>query len=376
MKKSKLGPEYVVEVYDPKTGMRGFLVIDNTVLGPGKGGLRMTPNVSKEEVFRLSRVMTYKCAIADIPFGGAKSGIIWNGDSLLKKKYIQSFAKKIRFLTPERYIAAPDISTGETEMQWFVEATRKWHSATGKPANFCMLAFGKEGEKCGIPHEFGSTGYGVAQATHVAIKYLGLDPKKTTVAIEGFGNVGSFTFKHLKKMGYVVVAVSDSRGTAYLEKGFDEDILKNLKSEGKSVSDYPGAEKLDREAIFELPVDVLIPAGVADVINEQNKDKVRAKIIVEGANIPMRENIEDELFRKGILIVPDLVANAGGVISSYAEYLGINPKKDMFPMIRAKIHKATKEVLEKSIKEKRNPRTVAVRIAEEKILKKINSRKK
>lgn len=179
--KDRFGPEYIIKVYDPKIGMRGFLVIDNTALGPGKGGIRMTPNVGEEEVFRLARTMTWKNALAGIPFGGAKAGIIWPGGSdELKKQYIQSFARAIKLFTPKKCIAGPDVNTGEKEMQWFVEATGNWRSATGKPANLCMKSFGKTGEKCGIPHEFGSTGFGVAETAKVAAKLKGIDIKKNS----------------------------------------------------------------------------------------------------------------------------------------------------------------------------------------------------
>ncbi len=192
------GPENIVKVYDPKIGMEGVLVIDNTAFGPGKGGIRMTANVTEEEVRRLSRAMTWKNALADIPFGGAKSGIRWNKTQGKEKKaFIQSFARKIMPFIPSRYIAGPDVNTGKKEMQWFVEAIGNWHAATGKPANYCMKLFGNKGEKCGIPHEFGSTGFGVAQATRVALEQAGLNLKNATVAIHGFGNVGIFAYKFL-----------------------------------------------------------------------------------------------------------------------------------------------------------------------------------
>src|SRR3989338_8162781 len=204
----KFGPERVLKVYDPKIGMKGFLVIDNTALGPGKGGIRMTPNVTEEEVGRLARAMTWKNALAGIPFGGAKAGIVWEGGTPEKKKqFIQSFARAIKPFLPKKYIAGPDVNTGEKEMQWFVEATGNWRSATGKPAGLCMKIFGKSGEKCGIPHEFGSTGFGVAHAAKAAAEAAGLDIRKATVAIEGFGNVGSFAFQYLKELGANVVAV-------------------------------------------------------------------------------------------------------------------------------------------------------------------------
>lgn len=365
--KDEFGPEYIVKVYDPKRGMMGFLIIDNTVLGPGKGGIRMTPDVTEEEIFRLARTMTWKNALAGLPFGGAKAGIVWGGGSEeLKKKYIQSFARFIKLFTPKLYIAGPDVNTGEKEMRWFVEATGNWRSATGKPANLCMKIFGKPKEKCGIPHEFGSTGFGVAEATKIAAELRDIDIKKATVAIDGFGNVGSFTFKYLSEAGVKIVAVADREGAIYNPNGLEIQRLNDLKSKRKSVKEYPSGKKLKHKDIFGLPVDILIPASVTDVINDTNKEKIKAKIIVEAANIPIRESIEEELFKRGILIVPDFVANAGGVISSYAEYRGYNPKK-MFETVRKKITETTKMVLEQSIKKGKNPRSVALEFAKAKV---------
>lgn len=356
IEKNEFGPEHIVEVYDPRINMRGFLVIDNTALGMGKGGIRMTPTVSVEEVFRLARTMTWKNALAGIPFGGAKAGIIWTGGSdSLKKQFVQSFAKAIGGYIPQKYIAGPDVASGEKEMQWFAEALKNKKAATGKPARMG-----------GLPHELGSTGWGVAQAARVASGLLKLDLKKASVAIEGFGNVGSFAFKFLKEMGAHIVAVSDSRATAVLENGFDGKIIAAIKKRGGSVGDYPGAKKLSKEDIFGLKVDILILATVTDVINEKNKNKIKAKIVVEGSNIPMSEKIEQELFNKGILIVPDFVANAGGVISSYAEYKGYSPKK-MFKLVEEKVTEAARVVLTVSLKKNKNPREVALKIAQERV---------
>lgn len=367
MNKDQFGPELVLEVWDPKIGMEGFLVIDNTAIGPGKGGVRMTPNVTKEEVFRLARTMTWKNALADIPFGGAKGGIIWPGGSdELKKQYIQSFARLIKIFTPKKYIAGPDVNTGEQEMQWFVEATGNWKSATGKPANYCMKVFGKPGEKCGIPHEFGSTGFGVAQATSIASKLADIDLKVAKAAIHGFGNVGTFTYQYLIDMGARVVALADSSTAVFNKNGIDKNIINQLIRERRKLKDYPKAKLINKDDFWGLPVDVLIPASVTDVINKTNYQKISAKIIVEAGNIPMSESIEQELFKKGILIVPDFVANAGGVISSYAEYRGYNPKQ-MFELVERKIKKSTRLVLEESIKKNKNPRMVALEIAKKKI---------
>lgn len=374
--KDKFGPEYIIKVYDAKIGMEGFLVIDNTALGPGKGGIRMTPNINEEEVWRLARTMTWKNALADIPFGGAKAGIVWPGGSEeLKKQFIQSFARAIKIFTPKKYIAGPDVNTGEKEMQWFVEATDNWHSATGKPANLCLKFFGKPGEKCGIPHEFGSTGFGVAQATLIATQLKGIDAKMATVAIHGFGNVGTFTFRHLTEAGMKVVALADRNAAVYNSKGLNRKIIETLIKNKKPLSEYPKNSHIAPDKFWQVPVDVLIPASVTDVINDQNKNKIKAKIIVEGGNIPMKENIEEELFKKGILIVPDFVANAGGVISSYAEYRGYNPKK-MFDLVKRKITETTKLILEQSMKSKKNPRQIALAIAKERVEAKMNNSKK
>lgn len=380
MDKDQFGPELILEIWDPKLEMEGFLVIDNTTLGPGKGGIRMTANVSLEEIFRLARTMTFKNALADLPFGGAKAGIVWpssakaakgkkGGSADLKKQYLQSFAKAISLLTPKKYIAGPDVGTGEKEMQWFAEATGNWRSATGKPADYCMKIFGKPGERCGIPHEFGSTGFGVAHSTAVAAYLKGLDLNKTMVAIHGFGNVGTFTYQYLTDMGAKVVALADSSAAIFNKDGFKRETLNQWIQKGKKLIDYPESEKINPADFWGLPVDILIPASVTDVINKTNYQKIQAKIIVEAANIPMREDIEDELQKSGILIVPDFVANAGGVISSYAEYRGYNPKR-MFDTVERKIKKATKAVLQESLRSNKNPRKVALEIAKARISKK------
>jgi len=370
IRKDKFGPENVVEVHNPEIGMKGFLVIDNTVLGPGKGGVRMTESVDVTEVFRLARVMTFKNALAELPFGGAKAGIVWKGGSPeLKKQFIQSFAEEIKYLIPEKYIAGPDVNTGEKEMQWFAEATNNWKSATGKPKNVCCKVCDKSGivkEQCGLPHEYGSTGFGVAQATKIAIGLKGLDIKETKIAIHGFGNVGTFTYKILTQMGAKIIALSDLSATIFEKDGFDYEIIEKIINDRKTLSNYPKGEKISPEEFWALPSDVLIPASVTDVINEKNKNEIISKIIVEAGNIPMSESIEEELFGKGILIVPDLIANAGGVISSYCECKG-HSSEEMFEIIEKKITRNVEIVLEESLKKNKNPREIAFQIARERI---------
>lgn len=356
-----IGPEHIIKVHNPKLGVWGYLVIDNTVLGPGKGGIRMTPSVTEEEVFRLARAMTYKNAIANIPFGGAKSGIAYDprsGDKKKKKEVMQWFARAVKPLIPAQYIAGPDVNTTETEMKWFVEAIKNRKGATGKPKALK-----------GLPHELGSTGFGVAHAARIALEHAGIDINGATVAVEGFGNVGTFACKFLKEWGATIVAVSDSKGTAYRETGLDYAMLMKTKKQTGSVIHYNGATQLSKEDIFTLPVDVLIPAALPDVINERNVHSVRAKIIVQGANIPMRHDVEEQLFKRGVLIVPDIVANAGGVISSYAEYKGYTAKK-MFVLVEEKIGASTRAVLAEVKKTGRNPRAVAMELAIKRLTKK------
>ncbi len=367
IKKDEFGPEYIVEIYVPRVGTSGFLVIDNTTLGPGKGGIRMTPNVTAEEIWRLARTMTWKNALIDIPFGGAKAGIVVPKDISReeKKNFVQSFALALKPFVPSRYIAGPDVNSGEEEMLWFAEAVGDWRAATGKPSSFCTFLNGKNA--CGLPHELGSTGFGVAQAAKVAADVAGINIKGASVAIEGFGNVGTFAFKYLAEMGAKIVAVSDSKGNIWLQDGLDYETAVKTKREKKSVIHYKGAHKLSADDFWSLPVDIFVTAALTDAINEKNKDLIRAKIIVEGSNIPMRENIEDELWRRGIKIVPDFVANSGGVISSYAEYAGMSAEQ-MFKLVEEKVIAATNAVLAEAKKSQRNPRFVALAMAKEKVL--------
>jgi len=364
----EFGPEKVIQVSDRKTGMRGILVIDNTAKGPGKGGIRMTPTVTVDEVFRLARVMTWKTAMADLPFGGAKSGIISPAevikDKARKKEFIQAFSKAIKFVCPKLYIGAPDVNTGEEEMRWFVEANGSWKAATGKPADMCA----SPGKKCGIPHEYGSTGFGVYHSTIVAAEKLKLPLKGLTFAVEGFGNVGSFAAKYLTEAGAKLVAVSDSRGCIYNKDGIDFKSLEEVKKETGSVTNYKPGSVFSGPNLFEIEVDILIPAALPDSINKSNVENVKAKIIVEGANIPMTVEMEDILHRRGVLVVPDFVANAGGVISSYAEYRGKSPE-EMFKLVEKKVRKNTKQTLILAKKKGIKPRDAAMQIVMERVRK-------
>jgi len=356
-----LGPEKILEVSDSKTGMHGFVVIDNTCRGPGKGGIRMTPSVTIEEVARLARAMTYKCALADLPFGGAKSGIVADPKKLSKEQkldIIRSFSKAIKIICPKLYIAGPDINTAEEDMRAFADANGSWRACTGKPANMCS----HHSKKCGIPHEYGSTGFGVYHALLIAAKYANIDLKKATVAIEGFGNVGSFVAEHLAKCNVKIVAVSDSKGVCYLADGINFQKLKETKEKMSTVTKYPGCNVLPAPEIISVHADILVTAAIPDLITDKNKTQVKAKLIVEGSNIPMSEDVERYFHKKGVLVVPDFVANAGGVISSYAEYKGFDPHK-MFQIVEKKIKKNTELVLKEAKEKKILPREAAMAIA-------------
>ncbi|MEK6904118.1 MAG: Glu/Leu/Phe/Val dehydrogenase [Nanoarchaeota archaeon] len=354
------GPEMIIDVYNPKVNMRGYLVIDNSSLGPGKGGIRMTPTVSREEVIRLARAMTWKCSLADLPFGGAKSGIIADPKNMSRKQkdnIITAFADALKPVCPNKYVAAPDINTAEHEMEVFAKTNGSRKACTGKPK--------KMG---GLPHELGSTGFGVYHSTLIALEHAGLNVKKIKFAVEGFGNVGSFAAKFLSEAGARLVAISDSRGVVYNEKGIDFKKLENIKRKEGSVTKYPG-KVFPGHDILKVKADVLVTAAVPDLIGAGDVDNIKAKVVVEGSNIPTTPDVEDLMHKKGILVVPDFVANAGGVISSYVEYIGGNEKR-MFRMVEEKIKRNTKVVLDNAEKKNIKPRDAALKIAEERVLKK------
>ena len=359
-----IGPEKIIVVSDKKTGMKGFIVVDNTSLGVGKGGVRMSPTVTVEEIARLARVMTFKTALAGLPFGGAKGGILAPSEVIkdLKRKeeFIRAYSRAIKDFSPRLYVAAPDMNTSEREMRWFAEENGSWKCTTGKPKDMCF------GNKCGIPHEYGSTGFGVSCAAEIAAKSKKLEISNLSFAVEGFGNVGYFAAKHFTQKGAKLVAVSDSKGTIYNPDGINFAELDKVKAETGSVINYKPGATLNTTDLLEIEVDMVITAAMPDVINKDNVDKIKAKIVVEGSNIPAKPEFEEMLYQKGILVVPDFVANSGGVISSYAEYRGKSPE-DMFKLVEKKVVQNTKKVLAISRKEKIKPRDAAMKLALQRI---------
>jgi len=360
------GPEKVVQVYDEATRMKGVLVIDNTARGPGKGGIRFTPTVTPWEVFRLARTMTWKCAVADLPFGGAKGGIRGDPKKVEKTAWVEAFARAVAPFVPEQYVAAPDMYTGEREMAAFVKEVGDLKGATGKPA-----------EIGGIPHEYGTTGYGVAIAVIEATKVLhelrniGQDVNDLKVSIQGFGNVGMFTARFLVDYGATVVAINDSTSAIYDPDGLNvTDAIKIKKTHG-TLRPYKEGKHLPRDSIFKTPANVFVPASIANVINKDTVPMLLdagVKIIVEGANLPTTKGADDLLHRKGIWIVPDLIANAGGVIGSYAEYLD-KTKDEAFHLIEDRIVENVRNIMSEAVMSNREPRVVGLEMAQQRVKK-------
>lgn len=364
------GPEKVLQVYDPDTSMKGVLVIDNTSTGPGKGGIRFAESVTPTEVFKLARTMTWKCASAGLPFGGAKGGIIANPSKVNQVEWIKSFAKMIKPYCPSQYIAATDVGTTELDMAVFAHEIGDMRACTGKPQ-----------ELGGIPHELGTTGYGVSVALRTTIDFLkeskrkGLKPSRPfidltnsldtksndiKVVIQGFGNVGSFTAKFLNDLNIKVIGVSDVSGFVFDDNGLDIPQLMNDMKDKSKLSDLLDNQQqqqqhlyniLDKDEIFNVDSDIFIPAALTGVINDKTASKLlehNVKIIVEGANIPTTPSADQYLVNNNILIIPDFLANSGGVIGSFVEYQG-RTEKEAFDLIEYKITNNVKRALYNSV---------------------------
>lgn len=367
------GPEKVIQVYDPNIGMEGVLIIDNTARGPGKGGMRIRSGVTPLEVFKLARTMTWKCALADLPFGGAKGGISADPYEIDKIKYMKSFARAVSVFVPDQWVSAPDMNVGEKEIEAFVEEIGDLKSATGKPERLG-----------GIPHELGTTGFGVGVSIETTLEVLSqVTPiqesiKGLRVAIQGYGNVGSELAKYLANKGAKIVGISDYWGAAYNSDGID--VSRSLKhayatDEAHSIKHCKGITEIQRNDLLYVDCDILVPAAVANVITVENAELIKAKLVVEAANNPTTSLAEQMLFKKGILVIPDMLVNAGGVIGSYVEYLG-KSVDDAFAMIDSKIRQNTRQVLENSINTETVtlPRTIAMKIAMERVSKAMRAR--
>ena len=348
-----LGPAKVIHVHEPGIGLKGILVVDNVAAGPSIGGLRMAPDVSLTECARLARAMTLKNAAAGLAHGGGKSVLFADPkmDRARKEQLIRAFAYALR--NEQDYIFGPDMGTDETCMAWVKDEIGR---SVGLPR-----------EIGGIPlDEIGATGWGVSHVTDVAARYCNLELRGARVAIQGFGAVGKHAARFLANLGAVLVAANDSRGTIHDPKGLDLGILFPLKKAGKSVRDYPGAMRLERDAIIDVDCDIWIPAARPDVVNEDNARRLKTKLVVQGANIPFTVGAERILRDKGVLVVPDFIANAGGVICAAMEYHGAT-QSAAFAAIEEKLRTNTKQVLDAVRQRGISPRDAAVQLATERV---------
>ncbi len=298
----------------------GYRVLYNTSRGPAKGGIRFDMNVSLDEVTALAAWMTWKCAVVNIPFGGAKGGVICDPFTMsagelerMTRRYTSAI---IETLGPDSDVPAPDVNTNERVMAWIMDtySMHKRHTVTavvtGKPVSMGGSLGRRE-----------ATGRGCMFATREALKRLGMPMRGAKIAVQGFGNVGSVAAQLLAEQGASIVAVSDKSGGIYNEKGLDlGDVVRWIK-EKRLLGGYPGAEAITNGQLLTLPCDVLLPAALENVITSKNAKDIQARVVVEGANGPTTANADRILEEKGVFVVPDILANAGGVTVSYFEWV-------------------------------------------------------
>jgi glutamate dehydrogenase (NAD(P)+) len=357
----ELGPSKIIHVHEPSIGLKAILVIDNTAKGPSLGGVRMAPDVSTEECFRLARAMTLKNAAADLPYGGGKAVLF--GDPKMpkaqKSQLIRAMAQALR--TEEDYIFAPDMGTDEECMAWV-------RDEIGRVVALPRVLGG-------IPlDEIGATGFGLGHAAEVAAPYCGIKLNGARVAVQGFGAVGKHAARILAEKGAIIVAAADSRGAILNRDGLDVPELISLKEAGKSVADFPRGERLERDALIGVECDIWIPAARPDVITEANVDRLKCKLVLQGANIPATHEAERRMTQRGIVYVPDFIANAGGVICAALEYERAS-ESAVYDTIAEKLRRNTEQVLARAKREQVEPRVAAIELAVERVKKAMSYRR-
>lgn len=297
----------------------GYRVQHNNLRGPFKGGIRFHPRVDLEETRALAALMTWKTALVDVPFGGAKGGVDCPGDRLTateREMVARAYMDKVEIVMgPLRDIPAPDVNTDEQTMGWMMDEWAKIHGAT--PA----VVTGKPLALSGSRGRTAATGRGVALSTLDASRRLGLDLRGARVVAQGFGNVGSWAARLLAGLGCRIVGVGTADGAAHREDGIDPDALASVLAEGGAPADVPGCEPVDGDELLELPCEILVPAALGGVITEENADRLRCALVVEAANGPTTAGADAVLGDRGIEVLPDILANAGGVIVSYYEWV-------------------------------------------------------
>lgn len=347
------GPSRIIHIHRPIVGLKAIVVVDNTACGTAIGGVRMAPDVSLLECFRLARAMTWKNAAAGIPHGGGKSVIFADPrmPAERKEELMRAFARTIGDIAD--YVPGPDMGTDEMCMGWVKDETGR---ALGLPA-----AVG------GIPlDEIGATGFGLAASVDVARTFIGLDLEGACVAIQGFGAVGKHAARFLAEKGAVLVAASDTSCTLADPEGLDIPKLVALKRNGKSLQEFGQGRVLDVDAIIDITCDIWIPAARPDVLRADNIGRLKARLVPQGANVPCTAEAERAMHERGILTVPDFIANAGGVMCAAVEYRG-GTQKAAFDYIDERIRDNTRLVLDRSKKSGCMPRAAALARAEARV---------
>ena len=345
----------------------GYRVQYNITLGPAKGGIRYHPDVTLDEVTALAAWMTWKCAVAHVPFGGGKGGVICDPTRMsrreleaLTRRYV---AEIVDAIGPDKDVPAPDVNTNDQIMAWVMD-TYSMHVGHTSTA----VVTGKPIEMGGSMGRREATGRGVMIVTREAAKHLGLEIKGATVAVQGFGNVGSVSADLISKIGAKVVAVTDWKGGVYNANGLDIAKMIDYARQHKTIDGFPGGESIDNESLFTLDVDILVPAALENQITMENASVIRAKIIAEGANGPTTPDAHRLLHERGVFVIPDILANAGGVTTSYFEWVQDRhgyfwEEEEVNRRLEGKMVEAFKDVLQMSLKYKTDMRTAAYIVA-------------
>jgi glutamate dehydrogenase (NAD(P)+) len=345
----------------------GYRVQYNITLGPAKGGIRYHPLVTLDEITALAAWMTWKCAVAHIPFGGGKGGVICDPTRMsrreleaLTRRYV---AEIIDAIGPEKDVPAPDVNTNEQIMAWIMD-TYSMHVGHTETA----VVTGKPLELGGSLGRREATGRGVMIMARESAKHVGFDIKGATVAIQGFGNVGSISAELLAEIGARIVAVTDWKGGVYNAKGLDLAKLADHVRQHKTVAGFGGGEALTNQNLFKLDVHILIPAALENQITSDNVPGIRAKVIVEGANGPTTPDAHRQLHERGIFVVPDILANSGGVTTSYFEWVQDRhgyfwTEKEVNDRLEAKMCEAYNAVLQTALRYNVDMRTAAYIVA-------------
>jgi glutamate dehydrogenase (NAD(P)+) len=356
------GPEKVVCVSDRRTGMRGVLVLDNTARGMGKGGTRMSPTLTVREVARLARTMTWKWAAVDLFHGGAKAGILGDPRAADKEAVLRAFARALRNEVPAEYVFGLDMGLTEDDAAVLLDELGDRGAAVGLPR-----ALG------GLPYdELGVTGFGVAEAADAAAE-SGWQLAGARVAVQGFGAVGEAAARRFVELGATVVAVSTAVGAVHDPDGLDVARLSRLRADvgDDCVREYGGVQPAG--TALTAPTDVLVPAAREDVVDDAVALATTARLVVEGANLPTTASAREILAKRGIPVVPDFIANAGGIVAAaHSMDMRYSPFRvdpdDVFAMISAKLRANAAAVLAEATRTEETPHTAARRLAQQRVL--------